>query len=242
MTPDPISPVYYHTIELPDGLHEGAWDCRAATDVYLGHVDFAGKTVLEVGPANGYFTFEMERRGAQVTCLDLGQTGEWDIVPGPNIDELQVPRLMRENLARIERAFWEGHRATSSKARMVYGSIYQCPELVEPHQIGMLGNVLQHLRDPFTGLQRMAKMVTETIIVTETMWLDFPEVDKWAFLWLIPRAECPEVTHSWYQATAPWVGEVLKMLGFSRLRGYTHEQRFNPTGKLVPHFTMVGHR
>jgi O-methyltransferase len=72
-----LEPLYYHTIELPDGLHAGPWDCRDVTDAYLGRVPFAGKTVLEVGPANGCFTFEMERRGAQVTCLDLGQNSRW---------------------------------------------------------------------------------------------------------------------------------------------------------------------
>jgi 2-polyprenyl-3-methyl-5-hydroxy-6-metoxy-1,4-benzoquinol methylase len=32
--------------------------------------DLRGKSVLDIGPWDGFFTFEMERRGADVTAID----------------------------------------------------------------------------------------------------------------------------------------------------------------------------
>ncbi len=237
-------PIYYHTIELPDGLHTGPWDCRAVTEVYLGRVPFDRKTVLEVGPANGYFTFEMERRGASVVCLDLGQNCAWDLVPSPHGDVAGLEKAVRSTLARIEAAFWLAHSAVGSKAQLVYGTVYEAPRLVAPRQIGVLCNVLQHIRDPLGGLMAVAKCTQETIIVTESMWVDDPVIETHAMMQLIPRAENPEVSQSWFQVSMPLIGEMLKLLGFSDLKCEYHWPTLQENGmtRAIKHMTWVGHR
>ena len=55
---------FYHTLDLPGiGLVEGQWDLRGRFDDYIGDVDLRDKTVLDVGTANGFLTFEAEKRG-----------------------------------------------------------------------------------------------------------------------------------------------------------------------------------
>lgn len=55
---------FYQTVELPGyGILNGEWDLRDGVDAYLGNYSFKGKRVLEVGTANGYLCFEMEKRG-----------------------------------------------------------------------------------------------------------------------------------------------------------------------------------
>src|SRR5215207_3418638 len=46
----------------PTAPRGGRWDLRGAEEDYLGRQDFDGATVLEIGPANGFLTTEMERR------------------------------------------------------------------------------------------------------------------------------------------------------------------------------------
>jgi hypothetical protein len=57
---------FYHTVDVPGfGCTEGQWDLRQSVEAYLGDVPFRSTRVLEIGPASGYLTFEMERRSWQ---------------------------------------------------------------------------------------------------------------------------------------------------------------------------------
>ena len=64
-TPPPIEACYfYHTTTIPGrGTVTGEWDLAPGIDAYLGHVPFAGKSVLDVGAATGFLTFHMEKAG-----------------------------------------------------------------------------------------------------------------------------------------------------------------------------------
>ena len=71
-------------MDLPGfGVIPGEWDLRGRTDQYLDNYLFGGKRVLEVGPASGFLTFEMEARGATVVCLEVSDETAWDFVPYP---------------------------------------------------------------------------------------------------------------------------------------------------------------
>src|SRR5271157_4724792 len=75
---------FYHTMDIPGhGVANGMWDLRGATDEYLGHYEFYGKRVLEIGPASGFLTFEMEKRHANVVAIDVTEDQGWDFVPYP---------------------------------------------------------------------------------------------------------------------------------------------------------------
>jgi hypothetical protein len=72
---------FYHTMELPGhGVMKGDWDLRGGVDDYLGKVAFAGQRVLEIGPASGFLTFEMEKRGAAVVSVEVTAEHGWDFV------------------------------------------------------------------------------------------------------------------------------------------------------------------
>jgi hypothetical protein len=85
---------FYHTVEIPgQGVVRGQWDLPQHVDEYLGGYRFAGKRVLEIGPASGFLTFEMERRGADVVALDVPDDPGWDFVPYPD-DVLEPLRVV----------------------------------------------------------------------------------------------------------------------------------------------------
>jgi hypothetical protein len=69
---------FYHTVEIPGrGVVHGQWDLRKHVDDYLGGYCFVGKRVLEIGPASGFLTFEMERRGADVVASKVPDEPGW---------------------------------------------------------------------------------------------------------------------------------------------------------------------
>jgi hypothetical protein len=60
----------YHTMEISGyGVMNWKWDLRRGVDDHLGRVVFADKRVLEIGPASGFVTFEMEKPGAKLSRL-----------------------------------------------------------------------------------------------------------------------------------------------------------------------------
>src|SRR5204863_6395062 len=109
---------FYHTMELPGhGVMEGRdWDLRAGVDEYLGQVDFAGQRVLEIGPASGFLTFEMEKRGADVVSVEVTEEHGWDFVPYPPDELEQVFGPRRLVMQQLKNSYWFSHAAHRSNA------------------------------------------------------------------------------------------------------------------------------
>ncbi len=106
---------FYHTMEVPGhGLMNGEWDLRGGVDDYLGRVAFAGQRVLEIGPASGFLTFEMEKRGAEVVSVEVTAEHGWDFVPYPasKLEEVFGPRRMV--MQRLKNSYWFSHAAHHS--------------------------------------------------------------------------------------------------------------------------------
>lgn len=240
--------VFYQTMSLPGiGVIEGFWDHRDDADVYLGRVGFRGKRVLDVGPANGFFSFEMEKRGAEVVAIDLGEEADWDAVPHPGADMGSLNEILRNNVRLVENAFWTAHNLLNSHVCLLYGSVYDTPKLIDRVDVALMGNVLQHFRDPFRAIEQVSKVVGETIIITESLWIEDDDFLAAPVMRLIPAVTAPNCNHSWWQTSPALVIEILKLLGYSQVRTEFHKQRFNgaPGDKemrLVPHFTIVGSR
>src|SRR5688572_16639032 len=72
---------WYHTIDLGDGVvTPGIFDHRPLLDQYGLPADLTGLSVLDAGAANGFFSFEFERRGAsRVLAVDI-PTSRQDMV------------------------------------------------------------------------------------------------------------------------------------------------------------------
>ena len=235
--------IFYHTMDLPGhGTIQGMWDHRGTADVFLGRTDFRGKTVLDVGPGSGFWAFEMERRGAQVTALELGVDDNWDLVPHQSIDLDLIAEERRGAIIAVANSLIFGKCALKSPLKIVRGNCYYAPSLVGKVDIALMGNILQHLRDPFLGIERVADRVTERLIISETLWVEDDAFMNSASLRLIPRFDEPGVNHSWYQVSPVFVGETLKILGFPKLTCEIHNQWYAGGNRFVPHFTYTGTR
>ena len=63
---------WWHTIQLPDGtVTPGWWDLRATAAGMPWPSDLPGMRCLDVGTMDGFWAFEMERRGSQVSYRDV---------------------------------------------------------------------------------------------------------------------------------------------------------------------------
>ena len=166
------NPVWYHTIELAPGvLTPGRIDLRGiAPGVLPERLD--GKRALDVGTFDGFWAFELERRGADTVAIDVEtiDAAEW-----PPVNR---PRLEAEARAwgvELGRGFRIASEALGSKVERRQCSVYD----VEPARIGgqvdvaFSGAILLHLRDPVGALERIGATLVPggTLIVLEPISL-----------------------------------------------------------------------
>ena len=147
----PSETSWYHYMDWPDGsTTRGKWDYRGKVDAYLGHQDLAGKSVLEIGPASGFLTKEMEARGATVTCIDTADDDAWDVVPRKDVDA-EAYRLQRKSgIHRFRKAWWLTRQRFGGRAQIAYCGAAALERVVGRvrFDVALLGCVLQHFRDP----------------------------------------------------------------------------------------------
>jgi SAM-dependent methyltransferase len=154
---------FYHTMDLPDvGEIKGYWDLRGRFDDYTGHVSLARRTVLDVGTASGFLSFEAERNGAIVTSFDADSPSRYEYVFGETsqyVDDLAFER--RRN------SYALAHGKFSSKAKLVLGDVYDLPRYMTAHDVVLVGQILVHLRDPLKAIRQAASVTKETLIIVE---------------------------------------------------------------------------
>jgi tRNA (mo5U34)-methyltransferase len=155
---------WYHTIELPDGVTtEGRYDHRPLLPYYGLPADLQGKRALDVGSGDGFWAFELERRGAKVTSLDIETFADVDL-----------PRALHEIFARqpLDLSFRHGleiaHRRLGSTVELVNGPVYELDaDVVGRFDFVHAGDILLHLRDPALALQRLRAVCTGELLVAD---------------------------------------------------------------------------
>jgi len=152
---------WYHALELAPGfVTEGWFDLRPYIDHYGLPERMDGMRVLEVGTWDGFWAFEMERRGAAVVAIDLDDESELDWPPRRRPSKsAEVPR---------GRAFRLAREMLDSKVERINLSVYDArPEDLGTFDLVFCGSVLIHLRDQLRALERIAALCTGTFISAE---------------------------------------------------------------------------
>src|SRR5882762_4008921 len=158
---------FYHAMELPEfGLIPAHWDLRGRFDDYIGGVEVAGKSVLDVGTATGFLSFEAEKRGAaRVLSFDMSDARRQTFLPfKDNLYYREPGRCAAVYGAEIElwkNSYWLCHRLLNSRAEVYYGDIYHLPEALGQFDIAIVGSVLEHLSDQITALASIARLTKE---------------------------------------------------------------------------------
>ena len=237
---------FYHTTDIPGhGRVEGEWDLAPGIDTYLGQVEFAGRSVLDVGAATGFLSFHMERAGAQVTSYDLSPDQAWDIVPLSGIDASAHATIRRQHIGAINNGYWLCHRAQGSAAKMAHGTVYAVDAALGPVDISVFGSILLHLRDPFLALHNAARLTNQTLIVADILPGAHP-LSRWTSRLLgraqqfKPRFARSAPWETWWNLPPALVVEFLGVLGFEKTVVTYHSQLLQ--GRRMAMYTVVGTR
>jgi tRNA (mo5U34)-methyltransferase len=201
---------WYHTLELAPGhVTEGMFDLRGQVENYGLPERLDGLRALDVGTWDGFWAFELERRGAQVVSLDLDD--ERDLDWPPRRRPKTFPTTPRGDGFRIAREIY------GSNVERVNLSVYNAtPEEIGTFDIVFCGSVLIHLRDQLLALERIANLCTDRFISAE-------EYDPMASLspWPMSRylADRDKAVVYWLPGIRTWK-RMLWTAGFDRVERY----------------------
>ena len=226
-------------MDIPDvGTVEGFFDLRGTVDEYLGHVSFRDKRVLEIGPASGFLTFQMEKRGAEVVAVDVSESFNWDTVPysAEILDSWGKERW--SHMDQLRKGFWFAHRRLQSRAKVHYGSAYELPETLGRFDVSVMGAVLLHNRDPLRIVHNCARITEETIIIAEVCDAPLDDLQQ-PLMKLVPSLE-NEIVHTWWSISPECLRQFLQILGFSHFQVETHSQKYK--NERMEFFTLVARR
>jgi tRNA (mo5U34)-methyltransferase len=218
---------WYHTIELAPGQEtEGMFDLRPFLAEYGLPDSLAGKRCLDVGTWDGFWAFEMERRGGEVVGIDLDDERLLDWPPRRRPDAFpEEPR--GANFAVASEAF-------GSKVERRVVSIYDArPEDLGTFDFAFCGSVLIHLRDQLLALERIAGLVREggQFISAEPYW---PRGAHLPFAVTRYRADRPKDIVFWEPNPRAW-RRMLWSAGFDEVREYGRFKLRARAGWSVPH-------
>jgi SAM-dependent methyltransferase len=159
---DPRLQGWYHTIELGDGIvTAGYLDLRSIVDGQGLPESLEGKTALDVGTAEGFWAFELERRGAErVVGIDIARWVDFDWLPEIKEAKRDVPY---EPARRFELA--RGMRGSQVEHKVC--SVYELsPETVGTFDVTFCGSLLLHLQSPIQAMLNIRSVTREMAIVT----------------------------------------------------------------------------
>ena len=157
---------WYHTLDLGQGVVTPGWlDTRRVADRVSLPTSLAGMRCLDVGTFNGFWAFEMERRGAsEVVAIDVLEPERWDWPAGSSAETKAAIAKRQAGGAGFEIA----KRALGSSVERLDRSVYDLdPDDVGRFDLVYVGSLLVHLRDPVRALERVRSVCEGTLIVVD---------------------------------------------------------------------------
>jgi tRNA (mo5U34)-methyltransferase len=188
---------FWHSFELPDGsLIQGVSSVESLKKRLAQFPipdDLAGKRVLDIGCWDGWFSFEMERRGAQVMAIDC-----WD-----------NPR------------FRQMHAAYRSRVDYRQLDMYELtPQRVGRFDIVLFMGVLYHLKHPLLALERVCALTTDLAVVDSFILREGQHPPEQLLRPILEFYETDEMggqTDNWFGPSLPALLGMCRVAGFARV-------------------------
>ena len=223
---------WYHTMELGQaGITEGIFDLRPYVERYGLPDDMQGMRALDVGTFDGFWAFEMERRGAEVLAIDLDwdRDLDWPATRRPDTFS-EVPRGPTFELAK------EAYGSSVERRNL---SVYHAsPEEIGTFDLVFCGSVLIHLRDQALALERIAGLCRGIFVTAEVY-------NPWLNLLPFPMARFTALRDSavvwWEPNVRAWI-EMMRAAGFRSIERFSRFRLRAAEGWSVPHVVLHARR
>jgi tRNA (mo5U34)-methyltransferase len=153
---------WYHTIDLGHGVATpGVVDLRDQVPLYGLPDSLAGQRVLDLCTFDGFWAFELERRGAEVVALD--PTGAGDVS-----SPLRSPGAAGRRAGTGPDAFVLARAILGLSVEWIEGSLYDLdPQRTGTFDLVLVSDVLRRLRCPQRAIESAAGVCRGDIVVAD---------------------------------------------------------------------------
>lgn len=182
---------WYHCFRHEGLTSNGTYDVEKYIPFYGFKNDYKGRTVLDVGCSDGYFSIWMKEHGADRVCgVDSNKyDGSLAFVPSNAFKQEHEKKYMQyaDDYTRFHSIYEQLGLDNSNKFLMMAklkklvieyynGTIYDLSPYGE-FDIVMCNDLLEHLRDPITAIEQLYFATKERCIITvssamKTGWLE----------------------------------------------------------------------
>jgi SAM-dependent methyltransferase len=204
---------WYHVIELEPGVTTpGFADLRSQVDHAGLPADLSGLRAIDVGTFDGFWAFELEKRGAQVIGIDV------DEIPPPDAPEYKRQQILEE-LAGVTPGTgfellkrWFG---SSVERRSI--NVYDLkPDRVDgPVDLVFVGAMLLHLRNPVGALEAAratlrpgGRLIAFEVVDPALAGHDYP----------VARFKLTDTIWTWWRPNIPCLLGWIETAGFSDIQ------------------------
>lgn len=201
---------WYHTIDLPDGTSTpGFYDTRSSPKYIPWPDELRGGRCLDVGTFDGFWAFEMERRGArEVVAVDLADPHALD---WPYDTQISGPKQIETWGSERERGFADLSATLGSQAKWINQSVYDLsPERNGTFDVVFCGALLLHLRDPIRALEAMRSVCSGSLVLAEEI-----EHKLELLAPVVPAALVVKAVDQWYRPNSAGLKGLVDKAGFT---------------------------
>jgi tRNA (mo5U34)-methyltransferase len=226
-------PFWWHSIELADGVVTPGVKTSAMLAQELANMrlpDLHGKSVLDIGAWDGFFSFAAEKLGAsKVLALDhyvwsmdipamihyWNECKEKGIVPQ---QYRQMPGMWQPDKLPGKKGFDTASEALNSHVEAMVGDMMEMDvsALGQFDVVFYLG-VLYHMHDPFAALKKLAQLTRE-IAVIESEAIFVPGYADASFFEFYETNELNGDVNNWWAPTEKALTGLCRAAGFREVR------------------------
>lgn len=164
---------WYQSIDLGHGvITRGDYDMASALRRVPLPGSLTGKRCLDVGTRDGFWAFEMERRGArEVVATDLASQVEVDLPePRPQLDQETTRQLEQRN-----ESFALARRALDSSVDWRALNVYDLDaDEIGTFDFAFIGTLLLHLRNPVDALNAIRGVLAPGAVLLSNNPISLP--------------------------------------------------------------------
>jgi len=247
-------PYWRHSIDLFDGIvspgaktaEELAYDWTA-----LGVPDLRGKSVLDVGAWDGYFSFRAEAAGAErvvaldhyVWSLDLARQQEYfdecqfnGVAPAP---PHTMPSMWKPDELPGKVGFDTAHRARDSKVESMVGDFMTMDlDRLGRFDVVFYVGVFSRNRHPLLALERLAKVTNEVLLV-QTEAVVIPGFEHKAFCEFFEANELRKDVALWWAPNRRALTAMCRAAGFTKVESRDDPRSRPPRNDALHRYPLV---